>query len=98
MRNCGHFFQLKKKANTFVLHNLKFVFSFCVKFEYHAEHAHSKCGCIMALHNSHCSSGVKNLFFLYKNFNFTFIILMVFNTFDSPDIALSSKQPKYVNL
>ena len=34
----------------------------------------------------------------YKNFNFRFIFLMVFNAIDSPDTVSSSKQPKYVIL
>ena len=42
--------------------------------------------------------GIKNRFFLYKNFNFWFIFSMVFNAIDSPDIISCSKQPKYVTL
>ena len=52
----------------------------------------------MALHNNRRNSGVKNRFFLYRNFNFWFIFLMVFNAIDSPDIVSSSKQPKYDTL
>ena len=96
MRYCRHFVQLKTKANTFVFHNWSFFFSFCVKFGYHAEHASSECGCIMALHNNRRNSGVKNRFFPYKNFCFWFIFLMVFNANDSADIVFSSTQPKYV--
>ena len=98
MRNCRHFVQLKTKANAFVCITWSFFSSFHGKFGYHAGHVQSKCGCIMALHNSRHSSGVKNQFFLYKNFNFWFICLMVFHAIDSPDIVSLSKQPKYVAL
>ena len=40
----------------------------------------------MALHNNRRNSGVKNQFFLYKNFNFCFF-LMVFNAIDSPALS-----------
>ena len=52
----------------------------------------------MVLHNNRRSSGVKNQLFLYKNFNFRFIFLIVSNVIDSPEIVSSSKQSKYVTL
>ena len=65
-----------------------FFFSFSVKFRYHAKHASSKCGCIMALHNNRRNFWGKNRLF-YKNFNFSllfkwFLMPLILQTFSCP--------------
>ena len=65
-------------------------FVFSVRFGYEAVHSYSKCGWISALQSILRSSGLRNLFFLERNFSFPFILFATFNVIGSPDIDLTN--------
>ena len=51
---------------------------------------------ISALQSILRSSGLRNLFFVWMNFNLPFILLITFNAIGSADIVSSSTHPRYV--